>query len=151
MTSSSHRVRGYMYIAASALFWGVSATLGRAAFTGRLAFFSSNLRPLDPLILSQCRTTLSLLVLVPTLLTRRSAGSLMMPRSDLFRCLTIGVLGVAASNYFYYLAIQRTNVAVAIFLQYTAPALVLLYMVAIKLQRPTLLRIISFALADVGC
>jgi drug/metabolite transporter (DMT)-like permease len=140
-----------MYIAASALFWGVSATLGRAAFTGRLAFFSSNLGPLDPLIISQSRTTLSLLLLVPILLTRRSAGSLMMPRSDLFRCFTIGVLGVAASNYFYYLAIQRTNVAVAIVLQYTAPVWVLLYMVARKLQRPTLLRISSVALAVVGC
>lgn len=140
-----------MYIAASALCWGISATLGRAAFSGRLTFFSSNLRPLDPLIISQSRTTLSLLLLVPILLTRRSAASLRMPGGDLIRCLTIGVLGVAASNYFYYLAIQRTNVAVAIVLQYTAPVWVLLYMVARKLQRPTLLRISSVGLAVIGC
>jgi drug/metabolite transporter (DMT)-like permease len=74
-----------------------------------------------------------------------------MPGGDLIRCLTIGVLGVAASNYFYYLAIQRTNVAVAIVLQYTAPVWVLLYMVARKLQRPTLLRISSVGLAVIGC
>jgi len=29
-------VRGYIYIAAATFFWGISATLGRAAFTGRL-------------------------------------------------------------------------------------------------------------------
>jgi len=40
------------------------------------------------------------------------------------------VLGVAVSNYFYYVAIQKTNVATAIILQYTAPVWVLLYVVA---------------------
>lgn len=40
------------------------------------------------------------------------------------------MLGVAASNYFYYVAIQRTSVAIAIIVQYTAPVWVLLYVVA---------------------
>ena len=69
MPSRSHPFRGYLYIATATFLWGIAATLGRAAFTGRLASLSSNLRPLDPLILSQCRTTLSLLVLLPILLT----------------------------------------------------------------------------------
>lgn len=151
MDPRSHRLRGYLYIATAASFWGISATLGRAAFTGRLASLSPSLRPLDPLILSQCRTTLSLLMLLPVLLLRRPASSLNLPRGDILRCLTIGVLGVAASNYFYYLAIQRTNVAVAIVLQYTAPVWVLLYMVARKLQQPTPRRIASVVLAVIGC
>ena len=62
----------------------------------------------------------------------------------------IGVLGVAASNYFYYLAIQKTNVATAIVLQYTAPVWVLLYMVARRAQRATALRMISIGLAMLG-
>lgn len=62
----------------------------------------------------------------------------------------LGILGVAASNYFYYLAIQRTNVATAIILQYTAPVWVLLYSVARGLQRPTLQRVLAVGLAITG-
>jgi drug/metabolite transporter (DMT)-like permease len=69
---------------------------------------------------------------------------------DFGRIVLLGVLGVAASNYLYYLAIQRTNVATAIILQYTAPVLVLLYMVARGLQRATLQRIAAVALAGIG-
>jgi drug/metabolite transporter, DME family len=57
---------------------------------------------------------------------------------------------VASSNYFYYLAIQKTNVATAIILQYTAPIWVLLYMVAKGLQKPTLQRVSAVALAVAG-
>jgi drug/metabolite transporter (DMT)-like permease len=62
----------------------------------------------------------------------------------------LGILGVAASNYLYYLAIQRTNVATAIILQYTAPVWVLIYTVACGLQKPTLQRIAAVGLAVTG-
>src|SRR5213596_2323617 len=55
-----------------------------------------------------------------------------------------------ASNYFYYLAIQRTNVATAIILQYTAPIWVLLYAVFRGIQRATWQRIAGVALALAG-
>jgi drug/metabolite transporter (DMT)-like permease len=106
--------------------------------------------PIDPLILAQSRTTISLLVLVPVLLAFRGRAGLRLPRRDFWRAMLIGVVGVAASNYFYYLAIQKTNVATAIVLQYTAPVWVLLYMVARRLQRATAQRIISIAIALLG-
>jgi len=62
----------------------------------------------------------------------------------------LGILGVAASNYLYYLSIQRTNVATAIILQYTAPVWVLLYTIARGLQRSTWQRIAAVALAVSG-
>ena len=73
-----------------------------------------------------------------------------LPLRDFWRAMLIGVLGVAPSNYFYYLAIQKTNVATAIILQYTAPVWVLLYMVARRLQRATLQRVISIGIALLG-
>lgn len=143
-------VRGYLFIAAATLFWGISATLGRAAFTGRL-LSGQQIRPIDPLILAQSRSSLSLILLLPLLLI---AGHRMkrvsMPRRDLGMCLVLGVLGMAASNYFYYLAIQKTSVATAIILQYTAPVWVLLYMVLRRLQHATPPRIASVVLAFVG-
>lgn len=160
--SEHHAVRGYLFIAAAALCWGVSATLGRAVFTGRL--IAGAVHPIDPLILAQSRTTLSFLALFPALLLLRGTAGLAMTirepaagdrgtrngKRDFIRCLVLGVLGMAASNYFYYLAIQKTNVATAIILQYTAPIWVLLYMVVRRLQRATLRRIGSIVLALIG-
>jgi drug/metabolite transporter, DME family len=147
--SERHLLLGYVYIAAAALFWGIAATFGRAAFTGRIPGIT--LAAIDPLILSQSRTTLSLIVLLPILLIRRGVSGLAVPGRDLLHFLLIGVLGVAASNYLYYLAIQRTNVATAIILQYTAPVWVLAYTVLRGAQRPSWRRSSAVALAVVGC
>jgi drug/metabolite transporter (DMT)-like permease len=149
--AGAHPLRGYFFIAAAALFWGVSATLGRAAFTGHLLPGGASLGAIDPLILSQSRVTLSLLVLLPVLLARRGTAALAVPGRDLARFLVLGVLGVAASNYLYYVAIQRTNVATSIILQYTAPVWVLLYTVARGGQRPSVRRIAAVGLAVAGC
>ena len=138
-----------MYIASAAFLWGVAANLGRAAFTGRLLPQGQTLRPIDPLILSQSRTTFSFVILL-LLLLFRGRKSLRLPAADLVRMFVLGVLGVAASNYLYYLAIQRTNVATAIILQYTAPVWVLLYTFVRGLQKPTLQRIAAVALAVNG-
>jgi drug/metabolite transporter (DMT)-like permease len=139
-----------VYIASAAFLWGVAATLGRAAFTGRLLLTGQTLRPIDPLILSQSRTTFSFILLALALLLLRGWKRLRLPAADLGRMFALGVLGVAASNYLYYLSIQRTNVATAIILQYTAPVWVLLYTVARGLQKPTLRRIAAVGLAVSG-
>ena len=106
--------------------------------------------PIGPLILSQSRTTFTFLVLLPILALRLGWRRLRLPIVDAARIFLFGVLGVAASNYLYYLAIQRTNVATAIILQYTAPIWVLLYMVARSFQKPTLPRVAAVGLAVVG-
>jgi DME family drug/metabolite transporter len=149
MDSTRKPLRGYFYIATATFFWGVAASLGRAAFTGRLPGLQA-LRPIDPLILSQSRATFSFLVLLPVLGLLRGWRRLRLPVADLRQTFLIGVLGVAASNYFYYLAIQKTNVATAIIVQYTAPLWVLLYTVARGLQRPTLQRVAAVGLAVMG-
>jgi drug/metabolite transporter (DMT)-like permease len=138
-----------LYIATATFFWGVSATLGRAAFTGRLPGLHA-VSSIDPLILSQGRATFSFLVLLPMLALLRGRNGLRLPARDLGQLLLIGILGVAASNYFYYLAIQRTNVATAITVQYTAPIWVLLYTVARGLQKFTLQRVAAVGLAVTG-
>ncbi len=141
-------VRGYFYIAAATFCWGIAASMGRAAFTGQLPGLRA-LRPIDPLILSQSRATFSFLVLLPVLGLLRGRR-LRLPAADVGQIFLIGILGVAASNYFYYLAIQRTNVATAIIVQYTAPIWVLLYTVARGLQKPTLQRVAAVGLAVTG-
>jgi drug/metabolite transporter (DMT)-like permease len=119
-------------------------------FTGRFSGGTYVLAPIDPLVLAQSRSTFALLVLAPILfLKNRSA--LRVRGSHLAQFFLLGILGLAASNYFYYFAIEKTTVATAIVLQYVAPVWVLLYMLARGLQRATTLRISGVVLAVIGC
>lgn len=124
--------------------------MGRAVFTGRVTISDHYLGRIDPLMLAQARTTIALLVLTPILLLK-NRPALTARGSHLVQFFLLGILGLAASNYFYYLAIERTSVATAIVLQYVAPVWVLLYMLGRKLQRPTTQRILGVLLAVVGC
>lgn len=144
-------LRGYLFIALATLFWGVSAALGRAVFTGRLVLGAGEMKAIEPLILAQSRTTVSFLVLLPILLIRRGRTGMRMSWSELGQCALLGTLGMAASNYTYYLAIQQTTVATAIILQYTAPVFVLLYMIASRQQRATTQRVSGVVLSVLGC
>jgi len=84
------------------------------------------------------------------LVGRRGWRRIHLPAPDLIQCLILGMLGVAASNYFYYVAIQKTSVAIAIVLQYTAPVWVLLYVVARGQQKLSLQKVAAVAVAIAG-
>jgi drug/metabolite transporter, DME family len=105
---------------------------------------------IDPLILSQTRTTFSLLVLLTILVCSQGWQRIRLPRRDVAYCFLLGTLGVAVSNYFYYVAIQRINVATAIVVQYTAPVWVLFYVVARGQQKLTAQKVIAVVVAVIG-
>jgi len=73
-----------------------------------------------------------------------------MSRWELVQCMVLGFAGIAGSNYFYYLALQKTTVATAIILQYLAPAFVLVYMLSRRLQPASLQRLSGVSLAIIG-
>ena len=88
--------------------------------------------------------------MVSTLVVSQGWQRIKLPVRDLVYCFVLGTLGVAVSNYFYYVAIQRTNVATAIIVQYTAPVWVLLYVVVRGQQKLTLQKVVAVALAVTG-
>ena len=142
-------MRGYLLIACASLCYGASATLGKAVFRGMLAAGAS--AQIGPLALAQARSTISLLLLVPALLVMRRGRGLSLPVPDVLRCLLVGSLGLAASNFCYYYSIEKTTVATAIIVQYTAPVWVLISMLVRDSQWPSLKRVISVSLAVIGC
>jgi DME family drug/metabolite transporter len=89
-------------------------------------------------------------VLLPLLIASQGWQRIKLPARDLAYCFLLGTLGVAVSNYFYYVAVQRTNVATAIIVQYTAPVWVLFYVVARRQQRLSLQKVVAVALAIAG-
>lgn len=147
--SVAHPYRGFVYIGGAAVFWGISASLGRAAFTGRI-LAGSGVSRITPLILSQARTGFSFAALLAGILVLGRMRRLVITRNDLGKMFLLGLAGVAASNYFYYLAIERTNVATAIIVQYTAPVWVLLYMLARGFEKLTPPKVASVLLAISG-
>lgn len=139
--------RGYFLVAAATFCWGAAATAGKAAFNGKV-FAGRTL--ISPLLLTQTRTTFAVVLLLAFLLLRFGRRFLRIGRRDLALCALAGTLGTAGSNFFYYYAVQKATVAVAITLQYTAPVWVLLYMVLRGRERPTLRRVGAVALALAG-
>lgn len=146
---NTHRLRGYLCIAAATFSWGVSAAIGKAVFTGKL-LTGPHTTPIDPLILSQMRTTFGFLMLLPVLAITRGRRLFAFRRWDWFKCMVMGAAGISGSNFFYYVAIKKTTIAIGITMQYLAPIVVLLYMVAVHRQRPTMQRIAGVLVAVLG-
>jgi len=119
-------------------------------FGGRTILGLGPVARLDVTILSQGRVTISFLVLATLLLLTRGRKGVAMGVGDALRCMVLGVLGVAGSNFFYYYAISVTSVSIAIIVQYTAPVWVLLYMVARHHQHLTLARVAAVGAALAG-
>ncbi len=149
--SFSDRAKGYLCVASAALFWGISASMGRAVFTGRLKIAGRVVGYLPPIMLAQARTTFSFLILMAILLGVRGRRGVSMRPRELLQCMALGIYGIAESNFFYYFAVSRTTVATAIIVQYmAAPSFVLLYMLARGRQRATATRILCVLLAVTG-
>lgn len=144
----ARKLEGYLLIAAAAFCYGASAAWGKAVFNGSEWVRGAGI---DPLILSQTRSTFALLVLIPLLLGFRGPRELVASRKTLLLCVAMGVLGVCGANFFYYYAIQKSTVAIAITVQYTAPVWVYAYMVMSRQQRASWLRGMAVFFAFIGC
>lgn len=119
----NHRLWGPLCIAVAAALWGLSAALAKF-------FFVHNM---DTLTVVQTRSSFAFLILIPVALWRRDL--LILSWRPWLRILPLGILGIAGANFFYYYAVDKTTVATAIILQYTAPILVALYQILFENQK----------------
>jgi drug/metabolite transporter (DMT)-like permease len=128
---------GYFFIATATLCFAAAVNVGKKIFNG--SFFPG--QPLiSPLVITQARTSFTVLALGVILLLRFGTHMFRINRRDLGLCILVGTLGVACSNYFYYLAAQIATISLAIAVQYTAPVWVLLFMVLSGKERATVQR-----------
>ncbi len=137
----SARVRGGMMIITATLCWGVAAASVKLLFRQQAV---------DPLTLVVVRAYLATLTLV-IVLGATGAARLVISRRDATLAAVIGVGGLLVNNYLYFEAINLTNVATALLLQYQAPVLVALYAAVIQRQRLSPRLLMSLALALTGC
>ncbi len=105
---------------------------------------------MSPLLVVESRVIIATVVLLVFLLSTRPQ-MLKVKLVDLKDFALLGIIGVAGSNYTYYAAIKETSVAIAILLQYTAPVIVALYMVAAKQEKISGIKATAIILSFTGC
>jgi drug/metabolite transporter (DMT)-like permease len=118
VAESQRRPRlGYAMALAAATLWAVNGVVSKV-------IIESGDIPAERL--TEVRTTGAFLLLAAALGIARP-GSLRLRRAELPMLLTFGVLGLAFVQWFYFVAISRLDIGVALLIQYIAPVLVALW------------------------
>jgi drug/metabolite transporter (DMT)-like permease len=111
-----HPARGYLlYLLAAALF-ALNGTISKSIL----------LTGIDPARLSQLRVTASFLILLLVVAISRPQR-LRIRRDEGWLLLAYGILGVAMTQYLYFVAIKLLPVGVALLIEFTAPIMVALW------------------------
>ncbi|MBX7244829.1 MAG: DMT family transporter [Candidatus Sumerlaeaceae bacterium] len=131
---------GYALVLTAATFWGLSAVAGK---------MWQRTSTVDAVLLSQTRASFAwLMVLAYLLIYNRSFLRVQMRHLPEFAML--GIIGVAGANFFLYFAISRMDTALADLIQFTAPILVALYMVARRLESLHRNKVVALFLTTLG-
>jgi drug/metabolite transporter (DMT)-like permease len=109
-------VLGYAMVLVAATLFGVNGSVAKVALASGL----SSLRLTE----ARCAGAFAGLALVAFL---RSPSSLRAGRRDVLRLAVFGVVGVALVQLFYFLAIHRLAIGIALLIQYLGPLLVAIY------------------------
>ncbi|MEW6351631.1 MAG: EamA family transporter [Thermodesulfobacteriota bacterium] len=131
---------GYLSVAAAAVMWASSGTVGKVLMSGGIT----------PSDLVQVRVTLaSVLMGVLFALVRRDL--LRIRVGDMAYFVLLGGLVMASVQLFYFYSISRIQVAAAILIQYQAPIFVAIYSVCFWGERFTRPKLAALLLTIGGC
>ncbi len=108
--------RGYVLYLLAATLFAVNGTVSKSIL----------LTDIDPARLSQLRVTAAFLILLVVVALTRPE-TLRIRRSEVWVLLAYGILGVAMTQYCYFVAIELLPVGVALLIEFTAPIMVALW------------------------
>lgn len=141
MPTQTSPVRGYLFILIAVIFWGGSASFAKFLFT----------KQYDTLIIVQTRSSLSFLLLA-LYFALRDRNVFRIRLQDLHWFASMGLIGIAGTNFTYYYTVKESTVATAILIQNTSPVLVMMYAVLVsKEEEFNGTKAISLLLALFGC
>lgn len=112
---------GLLAVVLAAVLWAVAANVARDLFDDGL----------EPILLTEARAFLAFIGFLALRPWRRRAAG----RTPVYTIVALG-LAISFVNATYYIAIQHLEVAVAIVIQYTAPALVVGWIALARRKRP---------------
>ena len=132
------RWRGFAAVLVAASLWGIAGVVAKVLF---------NRGTITPEAVVEIRVTAGLAL--TALILWAQGLSVKLPRATVLRLIPLGV-AMVISQSMYYLTISLADVATAIFLQYTAPALVVAYTAVVQRERLTVLQVACLAGAITG-
>jgi drug/metabolite transporter (DMT)-like permease len=132
--------KGYRFVIAAALLWGVSGSAAKYLFHSGVTAFQ----------LTQLRLTITALGLL-FWLGLRHRHLLRIDKQDVGYFVAFGVVGMAAVQFTYLFAISKIHVAAAILLQYLAPTFIVLHSVVVAKEKLSRTNLIALVGATVGC
>lgn len=128
-----NEIKGAILVLAAAFFWGFAATAAKFIFNNNI----------DPFKLVNMRLNLAFILLfIYYIIFDRQ--KLKATRYDIKNLAVLGIVGIAGVQTTYYYTMASLNVAMAIFLQYLAPAIIVLY--SVIFQKEKLSKAIGFSL-----
>jgi len=130
---------GVVQVTGAAILWGTSATLAKHLFNSAISAFD----------VAQMRLTLSFILLV-LVLSIRKPKLLRVRRTDLGYLATFGIIGLGLLQCTYLLALSKTNVATALFLQYTAPIIILILGLLLRTEVLTGMKVVALSSSIIG-
>ena len=110
-------LRGYLMVSAAAILFAVNGTVSKVILASGLS---------SPR-LAQVRSTGAFVVLLLAIAVLRPRRLLRVTRRELAFLAVFGVVGLASVQVFYFLAIHRLAIGIALLIQYLAPLLVALW------------------------
>ncbi len=135
---------GLMMVVIGATLWGLSGTAAQQLFQGG---------GFAPGWLVSVRMTISGLLLLLAVAAKsgmHSVFDIWRNVKDGMRVVVFGVLGLGGVQYTYFASIHLGNAATATFLQYLAPAVIIVYLAVRTRRQPTRREYIALVLALVG-
>lgn len=141
MVNQNSPLRGYAFILIAVIFWGGSAALAKLLFT----------KQYETLMIVQTRSSLSF-ILLALYFALKEREVFRIRLHDLHLFASVGLIGIAGTNFAYYYTVKESTVATAILIQNTAPVFVMIYAVLVsKEEEFNLAKAISLLLALFGC
>lgn len=141
MSTQNFPLRGYVFILIAVIFWGGSASFAKFLFT----------KQYDTLIIVQTRSSLSF-ILLALYFALKGRNVFRIRLQDLPLFASVGLIGIAGTNFTYYYTVKESTVATAILVQNTAPVFVMMYAVLVsKEEEFNETKAISLLLALFGC
>lgn len=129
---------GTAYVVLAALCWGLSGGIGGVLMADGW----------DPFVVSFYRGVIGLLFVLAWL-TLRPGGSGLASRQLWFWSAITG-LGIAGNFAFYFVSIAQGSIAIAATLMYCAPVFVFCASFALKLEKPTVFKLVAIAVVMLG-
>lgn len=139
MKSDLKQAAGYGLIVLASCFFGGSASLGKNIMQAGVS----------TTMLMEIRSVVTSATLLPLLLLI-SRKHLKIKIADLPQFFLLAIPGLAIVNASYYYAVSRLSIALAVFIQFTAPVLIFLFGLLSGKEKPTSVKLFALLLSLAG-